>query len=174
MNITSKMFKALLGGGLSLLLLFTLVGQAVAQCVPPPPGLVSWWPLDETSGTTTADIVDSNPGTVTGGAVFVSGKVGNALNFDGSNDTVSIAHNANLKPSSQITIDAWIKPNIVNSLREIYRKEDGNDRILLSFQPGAFCFNPGPPPSPPLYTRRPGGGPVCSAASRAGELVAPG
>lgn len=61
---------------------------------------------------------------------------GSALNFDGINDYVSIPHNALLKPSSAITIEAWIKPvNIhTNAYSEIYRKEDGNDRHLFSFQ----------------------------------------
>src|SRR5258706_894901 len=61
---------------------------------------------------------------------------GNTLNFDGSNDHVSIAHNILLKPSSQITIEAWIRPvNIhTNQYYEIYRKEDGTARHLFSFQ----------------------------------------
>ncbi len=123
---------------------FNLTGDIPESCVAPPSGLVSWWPLDESSGTTTADIVDSNPGVVNGEAVFVAGKVGNALDFDGMNDTVEIAHSANLKPSTEITIDAWIKPNRVNALLEIFRKEDGNDRSLLSFQDGSqFCGNLG-------------------------------
>ena len=57
MKSTSKGFKALLGGGLVLLLLFTLVSQAFAQsCVLSPAGLVSWWDGDSVSGTTASDI----------------------------------------------------------------------------------------------------------------------
>lgn len=61
---------------------------------------------------------------------------GAALNFDGVNDYVSIPHNSLLKPTTGITIEAWIKPTNIhtNTYYEIYRKEDGNDRHLLSFQ----------------------------------------
>jgi|GEM_PF-1383089 len=59
-----------------------------------------------------------------------------ALDFDGVNDYVSIPHNALLKPTSQITIEAWVNPRDIhtNTYYEIYRKEDGNGRHLFSFQ----------------------------------------
>lgn len=68
--------------------------------------------------------------------IITSVQTGAALNFDGINDYISIPHNALLKPASAITIEAWIKPIFIhfNPYYEIYRKEDGNDRHLLSFQ----------------------------------------
>ena len=57
-----------------------------------------------------------------------------ALRLDGSNDYVSIPHNASLKPSTFITIEAWVYPTVTNGFYEIYRKEDSNDRHLFSFQ----------------------------------------
>ena len=59
-----------------------------------------------------------------------------ALSFDGVDDTVSIPHSASLKPSSEITIEAWINATTIDHLAncEIYRKEDGTSRHLLSFQ----------------------------------------
>ena len=113
MNSTGKMFKAVLGGGLSLLLIFTLVGQAVAQCVPPPPGLVSWWPLDETSGTTAADIEDANPGTHFNGPTPVAGKVAGALSFDGVDDYVDVLSPTGLPTgAAPRTVAYWAKADI--------------------------------------------------------------
>jgi len=61
---------------------------------------------------------------------------GSALNFDGVNDYISIPHNNLLKPTNGITIEAWINPKDIHTTfySEIYRKEDGNARQLLSFQ----------------------------------------
>ena len=75
MNRKRKIRKSLFWGVFSFVVGGIGVSHAAAQsaatCVEPPSGLVSWWPLDETSGsTTTADIVDSNPGAVTGGLVL--------------------------------------------------------------------------------------------------------
>ncbi|HMK04613.1 MAG TPA: FISUMP domain-containing protein [Ferruginibacter sp.] len=61
---------------------------------------------------------------------------GSALNLDGVNDHVTIPHNLLLKPSSAITIEAWIKPSDIhtNTNYTIYRKEDGSARHLFAFQ----------------------------------------
>ena len=104
MNTTSKMFKSLLGGGLSLLLIFTLVGQAVAQtCFAPPAGLVAWWPGDGNAN----DIVGGNDGVLNGDTSFTSGKVGQAFSFDGLGDFVQLPGTFGGGP--ELTIDAWIK-----------------------------------------------------------------
>lgn len=79
-------------------------------CTTPPSGLVSWWPLDETSGTAAADIVDANAGLHIGAPTPVAGKVAGALSFDGGTDFVEVSDAANLDITNEITIDAWIKP----------------------------------------------------------------
>ncbi|TAG95467.1 MAG: LamG domain-containing protein, partial [Bacteroidetes bacterium] len=58
----------------------------------------------------------------------------NALNFDGTNDFVSIPHNVALKPATNVTVEAWIFATNISGIRDIIRKEDGDDRILFSFQ----------------------------------------
>ena len=107
MKSTSKMFKALFGGGI-LLLVFALVGQAAAQiCVEPPAGLVSWWPGDGNVD----DIVDGNDGTLQNGATFAAGKVEQAFSFATVGDMVQIAHNSNLNLESLLgsTFEGWFK-----------------------------------------------------------------
>lgn len=107
-----------------------------ATCVAPPSGLISWWPGDGNA----LDIHGSNHGALLNGATFAPGKVGQGFALDGVDDTIRIEHNPTLKPKNQVTLDAWIKPNVVDGLHEIFRKEDANDRILLSFQPDSICF----------------------------------
>jgi hypothetical protein len=88
------------------------------------------------TGTTWTDLSgNGNNGTLTNGPTYTSTH-GGSLIFDGINDTVIVPHSSSLKPSSQITIAAWVKPTILTSTvySEIYRKEDGTDRHLFSFQ----------------------------------------
>ena len=89
-----------------------VVTQVVTQsaCTPAPAGLVSWWPLDETSGTAAADIVDGNPGTHIDGPTPTPGVVAGGLSFDGVDDYVRIPDAANLNPgTSDFSVDFWMK-----------------------------------------------------------------
>jgi hypothetical protein len=58
-------------------------GQAICSGVCPA-GLVSYWPFNEGSGTTTADSKNGNDGTIQGGVSWTTGKIGNGLDFPGS------------------------------------------------------------------------------------------
>src|SRR5205807_466136 len=71
------------------------------------PGTVSWWKADGSAN----DAVGGNNGTFTGS--YTTGISGQAFNFN--NDTfVDIPNHAGLDPTSQITIDAWVKPAFVD------------------------------------------------------------
>lgn len=66
---------------------------------------------------------------------YTDGKLGKGLLLDGSSHTVRIPNYAGLKPAKAVTITAWIKPERVAKgwlWQEIYRKEDGNARMLLA------------------------------------------
>ncbi|MFS8888390.1 LamG domain-containing protein [Synechococcus sp. R55.1] len=80
-------------------------------CVQQPSGMVAWWPLDETSGTTAADIAGfPNNGTHVNGPTPVSGKVAGALRFDGVNDHVRVPDHAELNVGTgNFTLDAWVR-----------------------------------------------------------------
>ncbi len=84
--------------------------MAIAQsCTTPPSNLVSWWPLDETSGTgTSVDIIGGLDGTWNGDPTAFAGKVNNALAFDGD-DHVTVSNDPSLEPASTITVDAWLR-----------------------------------------------------------------
>ena len=71
--------------------------------------LVAYYKFDEGEGTTAYDSSgNGNDGTIHG-ASWVDGKFGKALNFDGSNDYVSIPHSTSLSSDNQ-TIILWFKP----------------------------------------------------------------
>jgi hypothetical protein len=108
MKAESKILKALLGGGLILLLASAIVGHAGADnCVQRPAGLVSWWPGEGNAN----DIQDSNPGVLEGGATFAAGKVGQAFSFNGVNQFVQVPDASSLDPTAEATLDAWVKFN---------------------------------------------------------------
>ncbi len=73
-------------------------------------GMISYWKLDEGSGTTAYDSVDGNHGTLWNGPVWTTGKVKNALNFDGNNDQVDIPKSATIENIvGGLTLEAWAK-----------------------------------------------------------------
>jgi hypothetical protein len=73
--------------------------------------LISHWKFDETGGTIVADSKDGNPGTIYGAASWSAGKLGNALNFNGTNTYVDVGDKDNLDfgATTSFTIAAWIK-----------------------------------------------------------------
>ncbi len=78
------------------------------------PGLVHYWRLNETSGTTLADSVGGTPATTSGEPTLgVAGGIPNdsskAARFDGSNDAASAK--IDLSASKAITVEFWMKWN---------------------------------------------------------------
>ena len=59
-----------------------------------------------------------------GHAVWTAdGRVGGALTFDGVDDSVTVADSAALNLTSGMTIEAWVKPTALDSLRSVVQKE---------------------------------------------------
>jgi hypothetical protein len=93
--------------------LLLLCGSAVplaaqTNCLPPPGGLVGWWPGDGHA----FDLLGTNNVVLQNGASFASGFVEQAFSLDGSDDRAFVAES----PSTDIsrmgawTIEAWVKP----------------------------------------------------------------
>ena len=99
--------------------------DAPAVCLPPPPDLTAWWPLDEPAGTVAQDIQGGNNGTVQGGAPPQSGGwVGIARTFDGVDDAVLVPDAPALNfGTGSLTIDAWVKPVTATGIHPIVTKE---------------------------------------------------
>lgn len=89
--------------------------NAVLAVVPPSPcatpsaGLVAWWPGDGNAN----DIAGANNGTLSGGATFTSGEVGQVFSFDGVNGSVIIPDSSSLRLTTNFTIEAWINARAV-------------------------------------------------------------
>jgi len=142
------------------------------QCIPPPSGLVAWWPMDETSGTTITDIVGNfhgqanvpigmstgGPGPVPSWGGFAP-VVNNALGF-GAQAHIKVPHDPALDPGSGgFTVDAWVNftalaaPGVV-----IIQKWDGNSGWRLSLiNPSSpwLSFNVRPASGPLVGTNVP-------------------
>jgi hypothetical protein len=73
------------------------------------PALAGWWKLDDGSGTTAADSSGNDRnGVVLGGAQWVAGTRGGALQLDGTSGAVRISA-MNLNVAAGATLTAWIK-----------------------------------------------------------------
>ncbi len=75
-------------------------------------GLVGYWPLDDTSETTASDESgNNNDGTLNGGVlVNQTGKVGQAMSFDGSDDYISLEGDP-FTNSSAVSFSVWVNVN---------------------------------------------------------------
>jgi hypothetical protein len=80
-------------------------------CALIPDNIHAWWPLDETSGTTAANLVPNGPGgTHVNGPVPVAGRVIGALSFDGVNDFVRVPNGPGVDFGyGDFSIAGWIK-----------------------------------------------------------------
>ena len=88
------------------------IGYHYAALWPSDDGLVGCWKLDESSGTVAADSSgNGHDGTLLNGPTWTTGPVIGALNFDGSNDQVTIADASDLRITGDITIAFWTKKN---------------------------------------------------------------
>ena len=80
----------------------------MGACTPRPPGLVAWWTGDGTA----LDLAGTNHAILENGVSYEPGLVGQAFNFDGSDDRAFIPESpaVDLSRTPQWTIEAWVKP----------------------------------------------------------------
>ena len=106
-------------------------------CVMPPSDMHCWWTFDETSGTTAADIIGGHDGIHYNNPSPAVGMVAGALSFDGVNDYVEATVGAS-HDYTNLTIDAWIKPNTVSS--DMVIVDYGNSLYGLSLEGDELRF----------------------------------
>jgi choice-of-anchor C domain-containing protein len=93
-------------GGLFVTQPFTLTVSATAVCVPPPAGLISWWPGDGN----TLDRAAANDGLAENGASYAAGLVGQAFRFDGVDDLIRIASSSTVSFGGPFSVEFWFNP----------------------------------------------------------------
>ena len=99
------------------------VSLVLVTCVPPPSGLVSWWPGDGFA----LDVAGTNNGTVQGGVTYTNGLVGQAFSFNGLSGWIDVTNEAPLNPTGPFSVEYWIngKPAQSDSYFEVVDHSHG-------------------------------------------------
>src|SRR2546422_5675521 len=77
------------------------------NCLPPPPGMLGWWPGDGNPN----DLVAGRNGTLQGGATYAAGKVGQAFSFNGASWVEVPDDPTWTLDTNDFTIDLWVNFN---------------------------------------------------------------
>lgn len=110
-------------------------------------GLVAYWPMDETSGTSVADASgNGNTGTMTnmdGATDHVAGIIGNGLDFDGVNDYVNAGSGAVLDNLGDMTVCAWVnsRPILNGTWAHIVSKYDASGTTGWDLYQGGGAYS---------------------------------
>jgi uncharacterized repeat protein (TIGR01451 family) len=111
--------------------------EGVPTCATPPPGMVSWWPLNETSGSTVVDIKGGHNGTTSapiGSDPYSASppKVGNALSFV-LHSKATVGGSPYNFGTGDFSIDAWVKGPQSNAALGIVDKLDPTGTTGFAF-----------------------------------------
>ncbi len=95
-------------------------------------GLALYWPLDDgTSGATPTTAADSstnaNTGTLTGGPTWTTGQIGSAVDFDGTDDYVTVADTdaLDVTDGTHFTLTGWFNRDTYTADHTIIAKRNG-------------------------------------------------
>ncbi|MCK4776387.1 MAG: hypothetical protein KAT30_16440, partial [Candidatus Krumholzibacteria bacterium] len=88
--------------------------------------LTAHWPLDETLGQVAEDVAGGYDGTLIGGPTWKpnDGRVGGALEFDGSNDYVDIG-SVDVVGGSGMSVALWLRPSALTGDVRLISKANG-------------------------------------------------
>ncbi len=79
------------------------------------------WHMEETGSSIVDSSGNGNTGTATN-TTNETGKIGNARGYADNNDYITVADHASLKPSQQISVEAWVNPTSIDSYDVILMK----------------------------------------------------
>lgn len=105
--------------------------------VPRPAPPISWWKLNETSGTAAANTASTSlSGTQTNGPTWVTGKYNNAASYDGTDDYTDVSYlAANDLPAGNISM--WVKFPSATASQAFFAKQANWVNSMLIFQTDA-------------------------------------
>ncbi len=99
--------------------------------------LIAYWSFDEIFGSTCGDSAgkgyDAAPAYPTANLRRVEGLFGNAMAFAGSL-MLSAPGKPDFSGWRALSLSVWVMPTDLTGFREIFRKEDAENRVLFSFQ----------------------------------------
>jgi Concanavalin A-like lectin/glucanases superfamily len=102
-------------------------------------GLVGYWRFNEGSGTTAADFSGvSGPGTLVNGPAWTSGRVGQALSFNGVNAYVDVVNNP-VDNAFPLTVAVWIKTSSTTGVSGILSKATAGTGYAIYLSNGNLC-----------------------------------
>ncbi len=100
------------------------------KCTPAPVGVAAWWPLDEASGTISGELVHGNAGAHVGSPTPIAGKVGGALDFDGTN-YVEVPDAPELDVGDgDFSLDLWVRTTDASGVDTILDKRNPGPAYL--------------------------------------------
>ena len=110
-------------------------------------GIVSYWPLDEASGTR-SDAVGTNHLAPINSPASAAGLVGTAADFESTSSQylkITSGAQTGLNPTSALSVFGWVRPESVGSRQVIASRGYGNSGFALSYgSSGTSQFDTGP------------------------------
>jgi len=121
-----------------------------AQCVPVPPGIVSWWRAEGNA----LDSVGGHHGTTMGPVTYVPGRVGSAFQFDGTSTWIEVPDSPSFTlGSNPFSIELWAQFAQLRGFYVFVGHDDGpgeEKKWLFWCGNGGFSFHVNSPPSCPV------------------------
>jgi len=102
----------------------------------PTTSLVAHWKFEGNAN----DSAGTNNGTLVNGPTFTTGKIGQALSFDGVDDNVSLGNSTALQITGNQTISMWLKPNSFSARRNPYAKAYGGEGTITQETNGTINY----------------------------------
>ncbi|MEA2374603.1 MAG: hypothetical protein QOD53_1066 [Thermoleophilaceae bacterium] len=116
-------------------------GSTYTNAVTGTSGLVSYWRLGESSGTSACDSWGSNAGSYGGGYSLgrvgaIAGESNTAVGLDGATGTVTVPHSTSLDVGDTFTVEAWVKRGSFGAPDYQAIASQGANSWLLAFNAG--------------------------------------
>ncbi|MBT3691021.1 hypothetical protein HOG16_02130 [Candidatus Woesearchaeota archaeon] len=86
---------------------------------------VALWHFNENSGTVVYDETDNGYDGDINGPIWVEGRFGSALDFDGVDDYIFVANSPTIQTSTEVSLEAWVKADSVDGEENTIIKKNG-------------------------------------------------